>query len=105
MPNDGHFQEQLGRLGAKRARLQAYQNAQVQYAEIGINTANSEATIKQYWLRFTEYDIELGIAMNNLQQELARLDGLKTRVMKTGSRCSYSWFHFCSVSRLGAHRI
>jgi len=31
-------------------------------------------------LRFTEYDIELSIAVNNLQQELARLNGLKTEV-------------------------
>ena len=28
-----------------------------------------------------------------------------TRVMKTGSGCPYNWFHFCSVSHLGAHRI
>jgi len=31
-------------------------------------------------LKFAEYDIELSIAMNNLQQELTRLNGLKTQV-------------------------
>jgi hypothetical protein len=28
-----------------------------------------------------------------------------SRVMKTGSRCPYNWFHFCSVSRFSAYHI
>jgi hypothetical protein len=71
---------QMGDLAAKRERLEAQQSAYVAYAEAEIVDANSEALIKQYMLRFTEYDIELSIAVNNLQQELARLNGLKTEV-------------------------
>jgi hypothetical protein len=64
----------------KQMEFQAWQQAQVQYAEADITDAESEALIKQYMLRFKEYDIELSIALNNLQQELARLDALKTQV-------------------------
>ncbi len=75
-----NIQTKLGDLNAKRERLRAFQSAYVQYAQADINTANSEATIKQYYLRFAEYDIELNIAMNNLQQAASQLNGLLTQI-------------------------
>jgi hypothetical protein len=72
--------QRMGTRAGKSERLKAQQSAYVEYAQAEIEDANSEALIKQYMLRFTEYDIELSIAVNNLQQELARLNGLKTQV-------------------------
>jgi len=83
-PDEGealeNIETKLGNLNAKRERLRAFQSAYVQYAQADINTANSEATIKQYYLRFAEYDIELNIAMNNLQQAASQLNGLLTQI-------------------------
>jgi hypothetical protein len=64
----------------KLLEFQAWQQAQVQYAEAEITDVESEALIKQYMLRFAELDIEISIAVNNLQQELALLDGMRTQV-------------------------
>jgi hypothetical protein len=72
--------QDLAGVAAKRERLQSMQWAQVHYAEAQITNVESEALIKQYMLRFAEYDIEYSIALNNLQQELARLNGLRTQV-------------------------
>lgn len=72
--------EDLAEVAAKRERLQSMQWAQVHYAEAQITNAESEALIKQYMLRFAEYYIEYSIALNNLQQELARLNGMRTQV-------------------------
>jgi predicted outer membrane repeat protein len=72
--------DQLADVAAEKERLRAMQSAAVHYAEAEITDAESEALIKQYMLRFAEYDIELLIALNNLQQELARLNGMTTQV-------------------------
>jgi len=72
--------EDLASVAARRERLQSMQWAQVHYAEAQITNVESEALIKQYMLRFAEYNIEYSIALNNLQQELARLNGMRTRV-------------------------
>jgi predicted outer membrane repeat protein len=64
----------------KLLEYQAWQEAQVVYMEAQITDVESAALIKQYMLRFAELDIELSIAGNSLEQELARLDGMKTRV-------------------------
>lgn len=78
--NQDAVAEDLADVAARRERLQSMQWAQVHYAEAQITNAESAALIKQYMLRFAEYYIEYSIALNNLQQELARLNGMRTQV-------------------------
>ena len=59
--------------------LYAKQMAAVQYAEAGVAQADSEFKQREYFLRFAELRIEYAIALNNLMQELARLNGMATR--------------------------
>jgi predicted outer membrane repeat protein len=70
----------LADIAARREEIKAYQQAQVEYAEADIEDANSEALIKQYMLEYAELKLDLAIAINQLQQELARLEGMKAQV-------------------------
>jgi hypothetical protein len=72
--------KELKDVAAEQEQLRSQQWAEVHYAEAEITDVESEALIKQYMLRYAEYKIELSIATNNLDQELARLDGMKTQV-------------------------
>jgi uncharacterized repeat protein (TIGR01451 family) len=72
--------EQLADVAEKRARIEAYQEAEVRYADARIEDANSEALIKEYLLEFALLDLDLAIALNGLRQEIARLEGMKTEV-------------------------
>ena len=69
----------LGDIAAAKERLYARQQADVQYAEGDIATANSLALQRQYMLKFAELDIDLAIAMNNLEKELAHLVNLRNQ--------------------------
>ena len=68
--------DKLADIAAAKERLYAKQQAVVQYAEGDIAQANSLALQKQYMLKFAELDIDLAIALNNLQKELAHLVNL-----------------------------
>lgn len=96
---------QLGDIAAKREGLIAKQNAAVHYAEAEITDANSEALIKQYMLRFTEYDIELSLAANNLQQELTRLNGLKAQAEYLAAEKAKAVAFNIALFRDPAHRV
>jgi hypothetical protein len=71
--------EELGDVAAAKERLYAKQQAVVQYAEAEVTLADSEAKVREYFLKFAELEIDYAIAMNNLMQELARLHSLQTR--------------------------
>ena len=69
----------LADIAAAKERLYAKQQAVVQYAEGDIASANSLALQRQYMLKFAELDIDLAIAINNLQKELAHLVNLRNQ--------------------------
>ncbi|MFN2137407.1 MAG: PKD domain-containing protein [Candidatus Promineifilaceae bacterium] len=69
--------------------LKELQAAEIQFKGLEINKeheieiANSAAVVKRLALRFAELNVERAIAMSNLQQELARLEGLITQLQYT----------------------
>ncbi len=71
--------EDLADIAANKERLYAKQQAAVQYAEGDIADASSLALQRQYMLKFAELDIDLAIAMNNMQKEMAQLVGLRNQ--------------------------
>jgi hypothetical protein len=70
----------LADIAAKREKVKAYQQAYVKYKEAEITDANSEALIKTYMLKFAELDLDLALAVSELEREIARLKGSKERV-------------------------
>jgi len=70
----------LADIKERREEIKAYQQARVEYAEADIEDANSEALIKQYMLEYAELKLDLAIAINELEQELARLRGMSAQV-------------------------
>ena len=60
-------------IAAQKESLYAKQEADGQYAEGDIASANSLALQRHYMLKFAELDINLAIPMNNMQKELAQL--------------------------------
>ncbi len=71
--------EKLGNMAYKQEQLRAKQQARIEYAEAQIADANSEALQKQYMLKFAELDIDLAMAINNLEKELAHLVNLQNQ--------------------------
>jgi PKD repeat protein len=71
--------DDLADIAANKERMYAKQQATVQYAEGDIADASSLALQRQYMLKFAELDIDLAIAMNNMQKEMAQLVGLRNQ--------------------------
>ena len=80
MIDEANTAGKLADIAAKREKIQAYQQAYVKYKEAEITDANSEALIKTYMLKFAELDLDLALAVNELEREIAQLKGLKERV-------------------------
>jgi PKD repeat protein len=64
----------------KLLEFQAWQNAQMVICDGQIADLEFEKRIKELYLEYGLLDIDYAIALENLHQELLRLDGMKTRV-------------------------
>jgi PKD repeat protein len=64
----------------KLLEFQAWQNAQMVICDGQIADVEFEKRIKELFLEYGLLDIDYSIALENLHQELLRLDGMRTRV-------------------------
>jgi hypothetical protein len=80
---DWKFQQevaaQIGDVYAKKERIYAFEKAQVHYANCDQVQAESLAHLKTIVLEFANLEMEHAIAMNELLQDLSRLNGLTSR--------------------------
>jgi hypothetical protein len=68
--------KELADIAYQKEILYAKQQARIQYAEGQIASVNSLALQRQYMLKFAELDIDLAIATNNFEKELAHMVSL-----------------------------